>query len=270
MHVVAVVGACVLTAALFIPAAVWASSTGKGDDDADDNAKNKVVVEASLAARKTPKKQPQKEFKAPTPEDKPQGVSRDEKKDTKPQCCVSEADCNRASLPFPTTCPDDGRCESNRCKAPKQEAKTDSKDKPVTIPDRTGGVDQPVGMPTDSQIGTFDGSKKGRAAVNSGHPWLRELANDFLTYVDFPAIEEASAALACLRIEKDGTISDTTLDPPTGKRSDNEGLNAKAENAFKKITEDRKQKPQPVPTELLEQVVTKWQCIPIDAQTKQN
>ena len=270
MHVVAVVGACVLTAALFIPAAVWASSTGKGDDDADDNAKNKVVVEASLAARKTPKKQPQKEFKAPTPEDKPQGVSRDEKKDTKPQCCVSEADCNRASLPFPTTCPDDGRCESNRCKAPKQEAKTDSKDKPVTIPDRTGGVDQPVGTPTDSQIGTFDGSKKGRAAVNSGHPWLRELANDFLTYVDFPAIEEASAALACLRIEKDGTISDTTLDPPTGKRSDNEGLNAKAENAFKKITEDRKQKPQPVPTELLEQVVTKWQCIPIDAQTKQN
>ena len=54
MHVVASVGACVLTAALFIPAAVWAGGTGGSSSD-DDNAKNKVVVEASLAARKTPK-----------------------------------------------------------------------------------------------------------------------------------------------------------------------------------------------------------------------
>lgn len=270
LHVIAIIGAGVLTAALFVPAAIWAGGTGGSSSDDDDNMKNKVVVRAELAALKTPKKQPQKEFKAPTPEDKPQGVSRDENKDVKAQCCVSEADCNKVSLPFPTTCPDNGRCDGGRCKAPKQEVVKSEKDKPVVIPDRTGSVDEPVGKPTESQIGTFDGNKKGRASANSGHRWLAELATDYLNYVDFPSIEEASEALACLRIEKDGTISDTTLNPPTGKRSDNEGLNAKAENAFKKITDDRKQKPNPVPTELLEQVVTKWQCIPIAAQTKQN
>jgi hypothetical protein len=270
MHVFAAVGACVLTAALSVPTILWAGSTSSANSDDDDD-KNKVVIEASLAARKSPKKQPQKEFKPPPPPDKPTGVSRDENKDTKAQCCVGEADCNKVSLPFPTTCPDDGRCESNRCK-PKRKDKPDDKDKPVTNPDQqpVTSPDSPTGNPTDSTVGQFDGSKKGRAAVNSGDPWLRELANDFVTHVDFPALEEASAALACLRIEKDGTITDSTLNPPTGKRSDNEGLNAKIENAFKKLTEDRKQKPQPVPTHLLEQVVTKWTCIPIDAQTKQN
>jgi len=271
MHLFAGFGACVLTALVLVPTAIWAGGTSSGSDDDEDADKNKVVIEASLAARKTPKKQPQKEFKPPPPPDKPTGVSKDENKEVKPQCCVGEADCNKVSLPFPTTCPDDGRCEANRCK-PKKKDKPDPKDKPVTNPgdQPVTSPDSPVGKPTDSTIGQFDGSKKGRAAVNSGDPWLRELANDFLTYVDFPAIEEASAALACLRIEKDGTITDTTLSPPTGKRSDNEGLNGKIDSAFKKLTEDRKQKPQPVPTHLLEQVVTKWTCIPIDAQTRQN
>jgi len=268
MHVVAAIGAVVLTALLGVPAVLWASTTSSGISD-DDDAKNKVVIEASLAARKTPKKQPQKQFTAPTEPDKVAGISRDENKPVNPQCCVSEADCTKASLPFPTTCPDDGRCESNRCK-PKKTDTPDPKDKVAVVPpDRTGGLDEPKGTPTDSTFGQFDGSKKGRAAVSSGDPWLRELANDFVTHVDFPSIEEASAALGCLRIEKDGTITDTTLNPPTGTRSNNDGLNAKIETAFKKLTEDRKQKPQPVPTHLLEQVVTKWTCIPIDAQTKQ-
>lgn len=271
MHVFAAIGATVLTAVLFVPTILWAGGSSGSSASVDDDAKNKVVIEASLAALKKPKKQPQKEFRTPPPPDKPQGVSRDENKDTKPQCCISEDDCNRVALAFPTSCPDDGRCESNRCKPRKRPDKPDKDDKPVTtIPDRTGGLDDPKGNPTDSTIGQFDGSKKGRAAVNSGDPWLRELANDFITHVDFPAIEEASAALACLRIEKDGTITDTTLNPPTGSRSSNEGLNAKIESAFKKLTEDRKQKPQPVPTHLLEQVVTKWTCIPIDAQSRQN
>lgn len=269
MHIIAAVGACVLTVLVSVPAAIWASNSSGPGDDADD-AKNKVVIEASLAARKTPKKQPQKQFKETETPDKPTGVSKDENKEVKPQCCVSEADCNKVALAFPTTCPDEGRCESNRCK-PRKKDKPDPKDQPTTkIPDRTGAVDDPKGTPTDSTIGQFDGSKKGRAAVNSGDPWLRELANDFVTLVDFPSLEEASAALACLRIDKDGTITDSTLNPPTGKRSDNDGLNSKIETAFKKLIEDRKQKPQPVPTHLLEQVVTKWTCIPIDAQTKQN
>jgi len=270
MHLVAAIGACVLTAALAVPTVLWATSTSSG---VDDESEEKVVIEASLAMRKTPKKQPQKEFRQPVAPDKPVGVSKDENKPVKAQCCKDEADCNRVELAFPTTCPDDGRCEDNRCK-PKKKDKPDKPDnEPVTKPpDRTGNLDDPKGKPTDNTIGEFDGSAKGTARTSTGDPWMRELANDFMTYVDFPRLEEASAALACLRILEDGTIKDTTLNPPTGKRSDNDGLNAKIETAFKKITEDRAN-PQPkykVPTHLLKQVVTKWTCIPIDAQTKQD
>ena len=268
MHLVAAIGACVLTAALSIPTVLWATNASGGIDD--DEGEDKVVIEASLAMRKTPKKQPQKEFRQPEPDKPPIGVSKDENKPVTAQCCKDEADCNRVQLAFPTTCPDDGRCEDNRCK-PKKKDKPDKDNEPVTKPpDRTGSLDDPKGKPTESTVGEFDGSAKGTARVSTGDPWMRELANDFMTYVDFPRLEAASDALACLRILEDGTIKDTTLSPPTGRRSDNDGLNAKIETAFKKITEDRQAKPQKVPTHLLKQVVTKWTCIPIDAQTKQD
>jgi hypothetical protein len=271
MHVVAVVGAVVLAALLAVPAVWWASSTSTGIDD-DEASSKKVVIRAELAARSQPKKQPQKEFKPPAPPDKDTGVSRDDKKDVKAQCCVSEADCNEVALPFPTSCPDDGRCESHRCKA-KQIVKNEDKDPKVVIPDRTGTLkdpDAPTGKPTDNRDGRPDGNPKGLAKVNSGDPWLAELANDFLTYVDFPAIEEASEALACLLIIPDGTIKETTVNPPIGKRSDNDGLNAKIETAFKKLQQDRQAKPSQVPTHLLEQVTKQWTCIPIAAQSRQN
>lgn len=267
MHLVAVIGACVLTAALSIPTILWASTTSSGLDE--DEGEEKVVIEASLAMRKSPKKQPQKEFKQPDKPEKPTGVSKDENKPVTAQCCKDEADCNRVSLAFPTTCPNDGRCENNRCKPKKKETKPE--DGPITaIPHRPLNEDSPTGKPTENTIGEFDGSAKGTARTSTGDPWLRELANDFMTHVDFPRLEEASAALACMRILEDGTIKDSTLNPPTGKRSDNDGLNAKIETAFKKLTEERQAKPQRVPTHLLKQVVTKWTCIPIDAQTKQD
>lgn len=266
IHAFAISGTVVLSLALSVPM-VYVPSCRESIADAED-AKDKVVIEASLAMRKSPKKQPQKQFRQEDKPDKPLGVSRDENKRLDAQCCTDEADCTRVGLALGTKCPDDGTCESNRCKAKRKPVKDENKDdtKTAVIPDRTKNLDDPKGDPTENTIGEFDGSQKGTARVSSGDPWLRELANDFATLVDFPKIEAASAALACLRILEDGTIKDTKLDT----RSDNDGLNAKIENALKQLKDKRKEKPSPPPTHLLKQVVTKWTCIPIDAQTKQD
>jgi hypothetical protein len=261
----AISGTVVLSLAFSLPM-VFVPSCRESIAGADD-AKDKVVIEASLAMRKSPKKQPQKQFRQPDAPDKPQGVSRDDKKVVENQCCTNEADCTKAGLPVGTTCPDDSTCENHRCKKKRKDTK-DEKDDPkvAVIPDRTKNLDDPKGNPTENTVGEFDGSQKGTARVSSGDPWLRELANDFATLVDFPKIEAASAALACLRILEDGTIKDTKLDT----RSDNDGLNAKVENALTRLKDKRKEKPSPPPTHLLKQVVTKWTCIPIDAQSKQD
>jgi hypothetical protein len=220
--------------------------------------------------RKSPKKQPQKQFRQPDEPDKVAGVSRDDKKLVENQCCTDEADCNKVGLALGTTCPENSSCENHRCVKKRDKKNPDDKDPVAAIPDRKGNLDDPKGKPTDSTVGEFDGSKKGTARKSSGDPWLRELVNDFMTFVDFPSIETASAAEVCLQILADGNIKELSLTPPNGRRSDNDGLNGKIEAAFKKLQEQRKQKPQAVPTHLLEQVVTKWVCIPIDAQTKQD
>jgi hypothetical protein len=265
MHIVAGVGACILTAALSVPTIMFprAASGNTGTDDTD-----KVVIEASLAMRKSPKKQPQKQFRQPDAPDKPQGVSRDDKKVVENQCCTDEADCNKAGLALGTTCPGDMTCENHRCKKKKRDTKEDDKDDKLAtaIPDRTKSLDDPKGNPTENTVGEFDGSQKGTANTSSGDPWLRELANDLKSRVTFPKIEVASEAHACLRILEDGTIKDTKLDP----RSDNDGFNANIDNAMKQLKDKRKEKPSAVPTHLLKQVVTKWTCIPFPAQGKQD
>jgi hypothetical protein len=269
MHVVAGVGACIVTLALGIPTVLFpAMDSGPAEKDVSAD---KVVINASLAMRKTPKKQPQKQFRQPDAPDKPLGVSKDDKKVVENQCCTDEADCTKANLPVGTTCADDATCTNHRCVKKRDKKNPDDKDdKVAAIPDRTKNLDDPKGNPTDNTVGEFDGSKKGTARSSSGDPWFRELVNDFMTFLDFPKIEIASAAEVCLQILADGTIKDLSLTPPNGRRSDNDGLNGKIDSAYKKLQEQRKQKPSAVPTHLLKQVVTKWICIPIDAQTKQD
>jgi hypothetical protein len=268
MHIVAGVGACILTAALGIPTVLFPAMDSDGSNK--DVTADKVVINASLAMRATPKKQPQKQFTQPDAPDKPVGVSKDDKKVVENQCCTDEADCNKAGLPVGSTCPDDATCTNHRCMKKRDKKPDDKDDKVTAIKDRTKILDEPKGNPTDNTIGEFDGSKKGTARQSSGDPWFRELVNDFFTFLDFPKLEVASAAEVCLLILADGTIKDLSLTPPIGKRSDNDGLNAKIDLAYKKLQEQRKQKPSAVPTHLLKQVVTKWTCIPIDAQTKQD
>jgi hypothetical protein len=263
MHVVAGIGACIFTAALSLPTVLFPPQSA-GPDSSDKM--DKVVIEASLAMRKTPKKQPQKDFRQPDAPDKPIGVSKDDKKQLENQCCTDEADCTKVGLAVGTSCPDDSTCDNHRCRKKKKDNKPDDKDPIAAIPDRTKNLDDPTGKPTDNTKGEFDGSKKGRALKSTGDPWQRELVNDFMTLVDFPKIEVASAASACLQILADGTIKDTKFDV----RSNNEGLNGKIEIALKSIKEQRKEKPKAPPAHLIEQVTTTWQCIPIDAQTKQD
>jgi hypothetical protein len=223
------------------------------------------ALEASLAMLKSPKKQPQKEFKQDEKEDKV-GVNNDPTKVIAKQCCTSEADCNAAALAFPTNCAEGLQCENNRCIRPKKDKpKPDDKDKPVTIPDRTANEDDPKGKPTENTIGAFDGSKHGLAKTNSGDPWFARLNNDFFSFLEFPKLEQASAAQPCVRITADGKISETEFK----KQSDNEGLNGKIGIALTKLKEQRTTKPEAVPTHLLKDVTTQWTCFSVDNQTRQ-
>jgi len=268
MHVVAALGACILSAALTLPT-VWGLGGGGSSDDDDKPAEKHLVINASLAMLKSPKKQPQKQFKTPDPIDKPKGVSHDENKVVAKQCCKSEADCNAAKLAVGTTCPSGLLCdEHDMCVKPKRDK---VKDKPEDlsgkIPDRTGSVDDPVGKPTDNTFGSFDGSKHGLAKTNSGDPWFARLSNDFFSFLEFPKLEAASAAEPCVKITPDGKIEDTEF--RANKRSDNEGLNAKITIALKKLKDKRSAQPEPVPTHLLKDVTTQWTCFPVDNQTRQ-
>jgi len=269
MNVVAAIGACALTAALSVPTLFGdgfaGCGRGNGDDDADNKDDKHLVIEASLAMLKSPKKQPQKEFKKDEKQDKV-GVNNDPNKVIPKQCCTSEADCNAAALAFPTNCAEGLKCENNRCIRPKKDqvATKDDPKVPVTIPDRRD-PDAPDGKPTENTIGAFDGSKHGLAKSNSGDPWFARLNNDFFSFLEFPKLEQASAAQPCVRISPDGKISDTEFK----KQSDNEGLNAKIVIALNKLKDQRTSKPEAVPTHLLKDVTTQWTCFSVDNQTRQ-
>lgn len=269
MNVVAAIGAVVLTVALSVPTVFGNGFSGcgggAGDDDADKPDDKHLIVRAELAMLKSPKKQPQKEFKQDEKPDKV-GVNNDPTKVIPKQCCTSEADCNAAALAFPTNCAEGLKCEANRCIRPKKDTKVADNDPkvPVTIPDRRD-PDAPDGKPTDNTVGAFDGSKHGLAKTNSGDPWFARLSNDFFSFLEFPKIEQASAAQPCVRLTADGKITDTEFK----KQSDNEGLNGKIGIALTKLKEARNAKPEAVPTHLIKDVTTQWTCFPVDNQTRQ-
>lgn len=264
MHIGAAIAACALTLVVAVPTMVMGSggTTLGGDDDKPDD--KHIVINASLAMLKSPKKQPQKQFKTPDPVQKPDGISHNENKPVVKQCCISEKDCNDAALAFPTTCADGATCKDNRC-IKKKTDKPDPDDKVASIPDRTGNVDDPKGKPTENTVGAFDGDKHGLAKTNSGDPWFARLSNAFFSNLEFPKLEVASAAQPCVRLTPDGKITDTEFK----KQSDNEGLNGKITVALKKLAEQRNDKPEPVPTHLLKDVTTQWTCFPVDNQTRQ-
>jgi len=265
MHVVAAIGAGTLTAAIGIFTILMI------DDDADGERERPELedmeaIEASLAIRKTPKKQPQKKLRQPDPIVKQEGVSRNENKVLDKQCCTSAADCTSAKLPMGTTCGEGLTCERNRCIKPKSDKTHDDKDLVAKIPDRREKDDLQVNDKPVTDVGEFNDNVRGFAETTSGHPFFQGLAADFHENWEFPKILSASGTAAgCLHILGDGTIKKTKLDPKSG----DDALDDSIERALKKIEKLRNSKPEPVPTELLKQATTRWICFKSNPQEQQ-
>lgn len=178
---------------------------------------NMTVIEASVAYKKSPSRQPQKHFKAPDPVQKPQGVSHDENKHVDKK-------------------PDD--------KDQKQPKKNDT-DPFAKFKHPNDNSDDPVGPVTMPQVGDLNGSVDGNAAVSKGDPYLGGLMTDM--HFEAPSIAKASGSpVGCIALQPDGRIRDYTF-----KQSTNDDIQLAAEAALKRLKKARDEKPQEVPTRLL-------------------
>jgi hypothetical protein len=223
LHGFALVGTLVLSAGLLISTVYLAQA----DATVAAPLKKMITIEAQLARKSTKQRQPQKELKTAPPEVKPEGVSRDE---------------NKAPID----------------KKPDEPKKPKLDDKPIDLSKFKRPVDddpQTGGEPT-TDIGQFDGSKKGFAPLNTGDPYWRELNADFREVWEIPTISKVNGAvIGCVRIEANGEVSGAQLDPPSG----DEILDDSVQRALKATQQARNQKPQPVPTEQLS-VIKEWVC----------
>jgi hypothetical protein len=223
MHVLSIVGAAIVTAALFVPVLFF---TDAANDDGPQ-LKEMQVIEASIAYKKSPTKQPQKQTQ-PTPTiDKPEGVSRDENK--KPP-------------------------EKKEEKKPEQ-AKVDPNNP-------FGKFTRPTeddGKPTTQPLGDFNGSEKGFAPESKGDPFFGRLRADM--NFQFPSIAKASSIpVGCIRIQPDGKIADTKFDV-----KGDDDLQTAAEAAMNELVKARRANPEPVPTHLLS-ITTRWLCFKFSVQ----
>lgn len=230
MHVMAMLGACLLTTAIAAPTLYFASDAGASTGPIIDDME---AIEASIAIRKKPAKQPQKKVQAPPPEVKPEGVSRDETK-------LPEPDKKK---PDPVKPPDDK--------------------KPFKVPDRTKFDDEvPTGKPTE-EVGAFNDNDRGFASETKGDPFFQRVARDINEAWEFPKILDAKgAAVGCLHITAEGKIAKTKLD----QRSGDDSLDDSVERALKKVEKLRNANPEAVPTHLLKQATTRWTCFKFNPQ----
>ena len=201
-------------------------------DSADEAPQKKQVIEASLAFKSQEKiKQPQKQRSVRTKREKIPGVVQDP--DTKP--IKREKKPKRKRENFEELLE---RYEPNP---------DDLKENP----------DLEAGKEAPKHEGTFDGSKKGFAKKNAGHPWMRELAGDFHSVWKVPEIEKNEGVTdACIQVLANGRIKKTKLWPA----SKNANLNRSVKLALRELKNMRNRKPKPVPASLIDQVTTGWQC----------
>jgi hypothetical protein len=227
MHVLSIAGAAIVTAALFVPVLFFTDAA----KDEGPQLKEMQVIEATIAYKKSPTKQPQKQTQPAPTIDKPEGVSRDENK--KPP-------------------------EKKEEKKPEQ-AKVDPNNP-------FGKFTRPTedeGKPTTQPLGDFNGSEKGFAPTSKGDPFFGRLRADMnFKYPGFDQPE--SSPVGCLHIQADGKIADTTFDPPIGVRTTDD-LQTAAEAAMANLVKERRANPEPVPTHLLS-ITTRWLCFKFSVQ----
>lgn len=213
MQAVSVLGTVVLSCVLF-GGIFWFT---KAAPEQHINLDNMTVIEASVAYKKSPSRQPQKHFRTPDPVQKPEGVSHDEHKhvDKKP----------------------------DEDKKPPKKNDTDPFAKFKHPQD--DNQDDPVGPVTMPQVGDLNGSIDGNAAVSKGDPYLGGLMTDM--HFEAPTIAKASGSpIGCIALQPDGKIRDYTF-----KQTTNDDVQLAAEAALKRLKKARDEKPQEVPTRLL-------------------
>ena len=190
-------------------------------------------IEASIAYKKAPAKQPQKKTRAPDPVAKPLGVQHDPDKKPDP-------------------------------KKPDDPKKGDDPDPLAKVPDRKEH-DDPIGKPV-TDTGEFNDNDRGFADKTSGDPFFQGLAADFHENWEFPKILSAKGTAAgCLHITPDGKIAKTKIDPKSG----DDALDDSIERALKKIEKLRNDKPVPVPQDLVKKATTRWICFKSNPQEQQ-
>ena len=226
MRVLSMIATGALTAGLFVPL-LWFTDKAEAQGQ---QLRDMEAIEATIAYKKTPIKQPQKQTQ-PTPTiEKPEGVSHDENKK-----------------------PDEK----------KEEKKPDNaKVDPANPFGKFARPTEDEGKPT-TQPGDFNGTDKGFAPESKGDPFFGRLRADM--NFQFPEIAKASSIpVGCLHIQADGTISQTTFDPPIGQKGDDD-LQTAAEAAMRELVKARRANPEPVPTHLLG-ITTKWLCFKFSVQ----
>lgn len=220
MHIVSMFGTTILTLALFVPLA-WCAADKEIEKPVLEE---REVIEATLAYRKTPQKQPQKKFDNPDVV-KPEGVSRDENK----------------------------KVEEKKEEKKKDEKKVDNKD---PFKNFRRNPDEAAGKPT-TEPGDFNGDERGFAPVSTGDPWFARLHRD-MNFNPPEIAKGTSVPIGCIHITPDGRIKDFSFDPPHGQKGDDD-IQTAADASMRELKKVRNEKPEPVPTHLL-RITTKWLC----------
>lgn len=207
------------------------------------------LIEASIAYKKEKQpKQPQKQFKEKEQEVKPEGISRDETAKVDDKSCKVDRDCGPKE-----------ECINSVCQRRTQEQTADT-DPLGKVPDRRTDDDLPSSDQATEQVGSFDGEKYGVGDVTKGDPYFARLRND----LDFQPPELAKVTgepVGCIRIERDGKISDTKF-----KTTSDGDLQPIAEKALQDLQAKRSRNPEEVPTHLLKELTTKWICFKFTAK----
>jgi TonB C terminal len=242
IQVVSVLGTAILTAGLFLPVMYLTKKAVVEHTRWDDM----ESIEASIAYKKTPQKQPQKKTQQPEVK-KDEGVSRDDKKKPAPGCKVDK------------DCKPDEKCKAARCvpKSDKKVAQVDPKDPFKNF--HHDDDDAPVGKPT-TDPGDFNGEEFGWAPQTKGHPFWQQFAKDIHENFSLPTISEANGIpVGCFHITPDGKIADTKMK----EKSSSPDLDQAAEHAIDAVKKLRNENPVPVPTELLG-ATSRWICFRFD------
>jgi outer membrane biosynthesis protein TonB len=244
IQTVSMIGTAVFSAAMFLPLLYLTEEAQAKKPDFGEM----ESIEASIAYKKTPMKQPQKPKKEREPDQKPEGVSHDDKKPPPASCqpvCKTGYYCDKASL---------------TCKEVKKT--TEPVDPLKKYKHNTGDEDDQLGKPT-TQPGDFNGNEHGWAPQTKGHPFWQKFAQDIHENFKFPTISEDNGIpVGCFHITPDGKIADTKFK----EHSQSADLDRAAHDAIDAVKKIRNDNPVPVPNELLG-ATSRWICFRFDPRT---